>query len=439
MAQMSEAACLLQTGALYSLRRGFRRLVGDQIFLGVKPGAFSIYIGDAPIYHFDLEGRWQRAFIDGVHYLKSLDTTVQAIDRVRDGDNLVLKRRPLTTSEATKLDERIGALAIDLRNGLGSTLEPLDPPEGVRQLDDDHVQLLLTTVASWNGEVWSEQRSAYLNTYEAIPFVPPDSSSPVILQATLGPASGTAFGGEASTTYRERSIQEFADHVQKVARLLGRGVIQCRQVFLSGPDALRISPEAFLAYLDAAIKVFPIAADRSRRRAKDVDVFDDPGNLDGYHAFLHEFDRRPFSQEVWDELRGRNFKRLILGLESGSPRVRSFYGREWSNEALRDWVASCPVELGLVIVVGAGGEEAAESHVSQTIELVGSLPLPPATLVSLVDFDELDTRSDSSRGFKPLDPEALAWQRAELKARLSAILKPGKVKVATYSPEKRWR
>jgi hypothetical protein len=436
---MSEASCLLQTGAIYPLRRGFQPPEGDQIFFGVKPGAFSIYLGDAPIYHFDLEGRWQRAFIDGVHYLKSLDTTVQAIDRVREGDNLVLKRRALTSSETTELDRRIRALAIDLSHGLGSTLEPLDPPEGVRQLDEARVESLLKSVVSRDSGVWSEQRSTYLNTYGVMPFVPPDSSSPVILQATLGSASGPGFGGEAPTEHRQRSIGEFANHVQKVARLLGRGVVQCRQVFLSGPDVLRISPESLLAYLDAAIEVFPMAARRSRARGQDVDVFDDPGSLDGFHAFLHEFDQRPYSQEVWEELSGRHFRRLILGLESGSPRVRSLYGREWPNETLRGWVSSCPFQLGLVIVVGAGGEEAAEEHLTETIELVRSLSLPPATLVSLVDYDELDTRGDSSRGFTPLDSAALGRQRTDLKAQLSAILKPSKVIVATYSIEKRWR
>ncbi len=63
----------------------------DPIFAGFKQAAFSLYYGDAPIFHFDLEGRWQRAFVEGIHYLKGLDTTVQAIDRVREGENLVLE------------------------------------------------------------------------------------------------------------------------------------------------------------------------------------------------------------------------------------------------------------------------------------------------------------------------------------------------------------
>ena len=100
----TEAACLLEQGASYRRRIGLKPIAapGDPIFAGFKHGAFSLYFGDAPIYHFDLEGRWQRAFVDGTHYLKGLDATVHAIDRVREGPNLVLKRRTLADAEAER-------------------------------------------------------------------------------------------------------------------------------------------------------------------------------------------------------------------------------------------------------------------------------------------------------------------------------------------------
>ena len=75
MAQSTEAACLLQSGSMYPRRLGLRTESGEDVFVGIKPGGFSLYFGDAPIYHFDLEGRWQRAFVEGVHYLKGLDAS----------------------------------------------------------------------------------------------------------------------------------------------------------------------------------------------------------------------------------------------------------------------------------------------------------------------------------------------------------------------------
>src|SRR6516162_2921174 len=129
MAQQTEAACLLETGAMYGKRLLLCPPSGVPIFAGFRPGVFSLYFGDAPIYHFDREGRWQRAFVGGTHYLKGLDATVQAIDRVREGENLVLKRRTLGYAESSDLDAQVRTAALDLLDKLNTgRLESLAPP-----------------------------------------------------------------------------------------------------------------------------------------------------------------------------------------------------------------------------------------------------------------------------------------------------------------------
>src|SRR5215210_6854614 len=114
MAHPTEAACLLETGAMYPRRIGLRAGSAELTLAGFKPGGFSIYRGDEPIVHFDLEGRWQRAFVADAHYRKGLDTTVDRIDRVREGTNLVLRRRTLDPAEAADLDASIRATVLDL-------------------------------------------------------------------------------------------------------------------------------------------------------------------------------------------------------------------------------------------------------------------------------------------------------------------------------------
>ena len=125
---------------------------GDPIFAGFKHGAFSLYFGDAPIYHFDLEGRWQRAFVDGTHYLKGLDANVHAIDRVREGPNLVLKRRTLADAEAGELDERVRSTALDLIAGLEcgqlGRVEPASPKASRWQATE--LGDFLNRIGSWD-------------------------------------------------------------------------------------------------------------------------------------------------------------------------------------------------------------------------------------------------------------------------------------------------
>src|SRR4051794_41126248 len=114
MAHETEAACLLRTGNQYARRLGLRTGSGDVVFLGFKRGGFSIYFGDGPIFHFDLEGRWQRAYWEGTHYRKALDGTIDAIERPREAGNMVLRRRTLDFAEMTNLDESIREMVLDL-------------------------------------------------------------------------------------------------------------------------------------------------------------------------------------------------------------------------------------------------------------------------------------------------------------------------------------
>src|SRR4051794_1915368 len=148
MALQTEAACLLENGATYGKRALFRPETGDPIFAGFRTGVFSLYFGDAPIFHFDLEGRWQRAFVAGTHYLKGLDATVQAIDRVRRGENLVLKRRTLGFADASDLDAQVRASALGVLEALDAgRLGPLSPPAPTPAVSVDELRDVLERVA----------------------------------------------------------------------------------------------------------------------------------------------------------------------------------------------------------------------------------------------------------------------------------------------------
>ena len=154
--EQTEASCLLQTGALYRRRVGLVSATGptDLRFAGFKKGAFSLYFGDAPIYHFDLEGRWQRAYVGATHYLKSLDTSVHAIDRVREGANLVLKRRALPDDEIRDLDRQIRDIALDLIAELdGGSLRRQEPPmDKALPLDNAALRDFLARIAHWDAQ-----------------------------------------------------------------------------------------------------------------------------------------------------------------------------------------------------------------------------------------------------------------------------------------------
>lgn len=434
MAHQTEAACLLETGAQYGTRVMLRPAAGDPIFAGFKPGAFSLYFGDEPIYHFDRDGRWQRAFVGGIHYLKGLDTSVQAIDRVREGANLVLKRRTLSFAETTDLDALVRSAAIETL--AARDLERVEPPPKAQALSPEALRDELEQIASWDAAAWFAHRERYLATYGPLPFLPPDLPAALVVQATLGHAGGIAFGGGAAATHAVRTEAEFRQHVDAVARLLGRRTLQCRAVFLAGSDALRQPRGDVAGFLEAIGRAFPIVP-REDRRARDSN--ESAPRLEGIHSFLDDFATPRPTRDDWHHYHGLHLNRVSLGVESGDASLRSLYRKSWRNDDLVAIVAdlkAAGIGVGVITTVGAGGEEHAASHVPATAALINSLPLGPGDLVSLVDAEALCDPGHRPRGFTPLAAARAAEQQAELKQALLPIKTNRGAKVAPYALEK---
>jgi hypothetical protein len=440
----TEAACLLEQGASYRSRIGFEpaEAGGDPIFAGFKRGAFSVYFGDAPIYHFDLDGRWQRAFVKGIHYLKGLDVTVQAIDRVREGANLVLKRRTLGNAEASDFDAKVRSMARELIADMDAgRLCRREPPDGKAQpLASANLRGFLEQISRWDAPRWLTQRQRYLATYGALPFIPPECQNAVVLQATLGNAGRIRFGLSQTSEPYTRSLPEFERHASEVSALWGNRLLQSRVVFLAGSDVLREPVEKVVAYVDIVRRTFPIESKMHGSkpdRALDEDPFP---RFDGVHAFLDNFTLPRPDRAAWGEFAERGLVRISLGVESGDPDVRALYHKSWTDEDLVAIVAdlkSAGRGVSLLTLVGAGGVERAESHVSLTTQLIDSLDLGAGDFVFLLDENEIRDPNRSLEGLTLLQGPAWSEQQAQVKEALAPLKKKG-IKVLPYSMEKQW-
>jgi hypothetical protein len=444
MGHRTEAACLLETGALYRKRIGLEPTSGDGdlIFAGFKHGAFSLYFGDEPIYHFDLEGRWQRAYVEGLHYLKGLDAEVHAIDRVREGPNLVLHRRKLTFGEAGDLDARIRSVALELMAGLdGGRFVKADPPEGkARPLGNDELRDVLERISRWDAAAWFAHRERYTGTYGPLPFLPPECRNAVVLQATLGHAAGRTFGLSKAAEPYVRSPSEFAQHAREVSGLWGRRMAQSRLIFLAGDDVLHQTVEEVEAYLDVIARTYPIVPGTKEATEDHGSADEPPVRLEGVHAFLDEFSDRRWEPVTWGRLAARGLNRLSLGIESGDPRVRALNGKHWQDDDLRASVAevkAAGLGISVLTLVGAGGAQLAKGHVDCTARLIASLDLGRGDFVFLLDEDEIRDPHRMPSGLPRL--ERLAWieQQGRLKDALASLKIRG-IKVLPYTLEKQW-
>jgi len=439
----TEAVCLLEQGASYRRRIGLEPVAtpGDPIFAGFKHGAFSIYHGDAPIFHFDLEGRWQRAFVDGTHYLKGLDASVQTIDRVREGPNLVLSRTTLAYALASAFDERVRSMALELIAGLDAgRLGRVEPrAQKAQPLAPDELREFLERISSWDTAAWFAHRERYRATYGPLPFLPPECQNAVVLQATLGHAAGFGFGGSPSAEASARSPAEFEQHGKDVAALWGRRLLQSRVVFLAGSDVLHRPVEDIAAYLSAVGRTFPIER-KSPRSTTDRAEDEDKPRFDGVHAFLGNLALPRPDRSGWRELATRGLVRVSLGVESGDPEVRRIYSKRWTDDDLRSTVAdikTAGLGISVLTLVGAGGIERAEPHVELTARLIESIDLFPGDFAFLLDEHEVRDPNRSPEGLTPSRGPTWSLQQAKLKEALAPLKKRG-IKVLPYTVEKQW-
>ena len=439
-AHQTEAACLLESGAMYGRRLLLRAAAGEPIFAGLKPGAFSLYFGDAPIYHFDREGRWQRAYLEGIHYLKGLDTKVQAIDRVREGESLVLKRRTLAHVEAQNLDALVRSTSLELMSSLDADSLAWDFPSSKdRSMTPAELREFLARVALWDAPTWSNQRRRHEETYRFWPFLPPDCPSPVVIQATEGHDRGIAFGGAQPMDHGIRTPAQLESHARAVAELLGRRVEQCKSIFLGGADLLRRPVDDIAAYLETVTHLFPTDANQTHDDPR-VEV-DRPIRLSGVHAFLDRFDSPLPDQEAWQRFARLGLIRVSLGVESGDPEVRAWYRKTWSNDDLATLVSSLKtanIGVGVIVLNGAGGVELAQRHLDETAALVNRLELGRGDIVSLIDAREMGhpRLSPSLPAFTPLAGEAWSDDRSRLRDLLAPVRSERQAKVVPYSLEK---
>lgn len=417
----NEAACLLEKGALYTRREGLQWEGRDLVFAGFKQGAFSLYFGDAPIYHFDLEGRWQRAYMLDRHFIKRLDGAVHEVDRVRENGTLVMKRRTLSAAETRRIDEDMRAVAVNLLGDLNQdSSRRIDPPDDkARPIGEADLREFLGRIARWDAAAWDDFKRRHGQTYGPLPLIPPDCPNAVVVQATVGNRDGRSFAGGPADAHVVRTPEEFEEHVRGVADLLGRRLLQSRSSYLAGTDFLRLPGPDILAHLEVL----------HRNLQSDGEHV-----VDDVHAFLDDFQAPVADATILRAAFRRRLTRIALGIESGAPELRRLYGKDWSDADLQAFAAEAKaagIELSVLALVGVGGRTRSAEHVERTGRLIESLLLTRGDIVFLMDEREI-AGADAPDVWEPLDAEEWRRQLEQLRQGLSSLRDRG-VKVVPYS------
>ena len=319
--------------------------------------------GDA--LRLDRQGRWCSMRLGDAFYRRLVDTGV-AMSR---GPNS--RVRPV--DDAGAIHEKARCLAEEFARRL--RVNRCDLRLVGANPERDRLLNYLEAALSWTDNNWRRQRRLFCDSYaEPILILPPDRYRDVVVQPALGCPSGRC---NFCSFYQDRSFRiftpaEFDGHLGRVGELFGATLPLRDGVFLGSANALAIPQRRLLAVMGQLRDTFGIGK-------RGVAAFWDPD---------HSPRRRA---EDWRQLADEGMFIVLAGLETGSPRLRATLGKSPDVPRFVERVRTLRrggMRLGVTVLVGPGGLEAAQEHHRGTTATVERLELGPDDIVYLSPLRE---------------------------------------------------
>lgn len=394
------------------------------LYVSLAGGSLTLsFAGEASV-SFDGEGRLLGAFLDHITYRRGLDNRVLA--KWTEPDRRWLRRRRLLPgAERRELLARCYNLAHRVEEGLQGGQLLVDKAAETVPI----VQQWLDAVSTWDWPRLEAERERFLQVYKPVSILPPDQYLSVVIQATEGCSYNQC---TFCTFYRDRRFRIkplplLEQHIQAVQAFLGRGLTVRRTLFLADANAVIAPQHWLLPALERINQAFPILPVDAPPEEQHAWKAAHPWHLTGVYSFISAADALHKTPADFADLRARNLRRVYIGLETGHDPLREFLRKQGKAADVRAAVEAIKqggLQVGLIAMVGVGGDRFQEGHFRDTVALVQSLPLGPEDLFYLSPFVE-DPASPYAQqvaeaGIRPLSEEEI---RAE-EERFRDVLRP---------------
>lgn len=337
------------------------------ITVSVKPNCLTVSVeqeGRADVFSYDFAGRLWTAMLEGVSYRRGLDGKMIAKWAAGDGGR---ERRWLPPEEARRIETRarqkVAELFRALRRGQVETAVAVP----VKALQGFERAIAFDAMQS------QADAERYHQVYKPVGILPPDQYMAVVLQATEGCAFNAC---TFCDFYRDRPFhiktpEEFLEHARAVRSFIGEGMSLRRTIFLGDANALVAPMRKLLPLMDIVHQVYDVRA------------------LGGIFAFLDGFSAEKKTVQDYATLAERGLQRVYVGLESGSEGLLRFLNKPGKPQDAINAVQAMKaggVAVGVIVLLGAGGQQYAAEHIRETIRVINAMQLG---LDDIVYFSEL--------------------------------------------------
>jgi hypothetical protein len=432
--------------------------IDGTVYLGLKRESTTINVDHVPSYYFDRKGRLLGGFTGDRTYRRTFDNRViakwsepsdVAPELVRSSlhRNLpvaarkrhVRRRHELPPGEARIFVEAAHGLAVRLGEALREGNFLLPQPEATSAADIADARARLAAITACNYDALAEDARQFNTLYAPIGILPPDQYLALVLQATLGcPWNRCTF----CAFYRDRSFRirppaEFRQHVKAVKAYHGPALSLFKSIFLADANALTIPQRLLVPIFEVIAEMFDIEPPDLTPAARRAWRADHPTRFDGIFSFISALDALHKSPEHFAELRALGLRRAYVGLESGDEALLRFLNKpntaRQAIEAVKA-IRAGGVAVGVVIMLGIGGDKYADDHVAHTIEAVNAMDLGPDDIIYFSEFVDPPDAPYNERaqveGIRPLSRPDIWAQEAAMRAGFR--FRDGRPKISVY-------
>ncbi len=395
----------------------------QRLIVNARREAITIMVNDDLTLSFDHEGRMVGAWMDERNYRRSLDNRIIEKQSGPQPGLSYRVRRELPEPDARELIARVYALAQQHRDWLR------DPATRVVKqsapTDAAIVQDALDRVLAAGPARLERDREIFHIIYKPITILPPDQYLALVLQATEGCSyNNCAFCNfYRDRKFRVKSLQEFKHHLRDVRAFFGGALSLRKTIFLADANALVIPREQLLPIFDAIhadVEIHPRGLDYDALKSWEAQR---PIHFEGIYSFIDAFTTKRKTAREYAELAERGLRRVYIGMETGDEGLLRFLGKPNSPREvvqLVDHLKAGGVAVGVIVLVGAGGDKYAEQHVQHTVDIINELPLDANDLIyfsELVDYpDSFYSALAQAEHIRPLTIHEIEHQMAEMRA-----------------------
>lgn len=357
--------------------------------LSLKDSSLSAAINRDDVVACDRAGRLYSVYHDGRHHRRSLGGPI--LQKWTIGER---QRRWLTYPEADRLIDRAADQFRQLDRALRAPdWEWITPPDRASALDD--LLQVVGRAAQFDSAAARVDAARFAEVYAAnnarsissrpIGILPPDQYLALVLQATEGCSFNTCtFCDLYRQPFRVKTPAEFRQHLGRVCAYLGDSLLlRRRSIFLGAANALAI-PMARL------LPIFEII--HEWRHSEELRSGGEESHApSGIYAFLDAFTGTRKDVNDYQALAKLGLRRVYIGLESGHDPLLEFVRKPGhAQDAIEtvQAIKSAGINVGVIVMIGLGGDRYAEGHVADTMRVLHAMPFGAGDLLYFSDLVE---------------------------------------------------